>query len=108
MTNDEMLTQEIDKTVKGTKIVLFTKGTKEMPRCGFSAATIQCFQEMNVPFETIDILARPELRPALQKYSNWPTIPQVYVDGKFIGGCDITKELYKSGELRKLVDLALA
>ena len=105
---EEKIRNEIEAKVKANRILLFTKGTKEMPRCGFSAATIECFQELNVPFETVDILANPEIRPVLQKYSNWPTIPQVFVDGKFIGGCDITRELYQSGELKKLVDAALA
>ena len=105
--NEEKIHQQIDQWVKNSKIVLFTKGTKEMPRCGFSAATIQCFQELGAPFETVDVLADPNLRPVLQKYSNWPTIPQVFINGKFIGGADITRDLYQSGELQKLVNEAL-
>ena len=102
MTEQEYMKQ-IDETVKSHKVVLYTKGTKEMPRCGFSAAAIECFEALNVPFETIDILADPNLRPALQKYSNWPTTPQIFINGKFIGGADITRELFASGELKKMV-----
>lgn len=104
---DEQIREEIVRKVQGNKILVYMKGTKEMPRCGFSSATIQVFQEMGVDFETVDVLADPNLRPVLQKYSNWPTTPQVFINGKFIGGCDITRELYQSGELKKLVDEAL-
>jgi len=104
MNREDQIKNEIDQKVKNTKILLFTKGTKEMPRCGFSAATIQCFQDLNVPFETVDVLVDPELRPVLQQYSNWPTVPQVFIGGKFVGGCDITRELHASGELKKLVE----
>ncbi len=103
----EMIRKTIDDKVKSNKIMLFTKGTKEAPRCGFSAATIECFKALNVPFETMDILADPAIRPVLTQYSNWPTTPQVFIDGKFIGGADITRELFVNGELKKLVDQAL-
>jgi len=107
MTEQEYLKQ-IEETVKTNKIVLFTKGTKEMPRCGFSASAIECFKALKVPFETVDVLLDPNFRPALVKFSNWPTTPQVFVGGKLIGGADITQELFASGELKKLVDQALA
>ncbi|HLG19502.1 MAG TPA: Grx4 family monothiol glutaredoxin [Bdellovibrionota bacterium] len=108
MSREQEIWNEIDQKVKNTKILLFTKGSKEAPRCGFSAATIECFNNLGVPFETVDVLADPELRPVLQKYGNWPTTPQVYINGKFIGGCDIIRELHASGELKKLVDGAMA
>ena len=95
--------QKIDKEVKANRIVIYMKGTKEAPQCGFSAAVVDVFNILGVPFETRDILTDNELREGIKKYSNWPTIPQVFIDGKFIGGCDITRELYQSGELQNLV-----
>lgn len=99
--------QEIDKEVKSNKVIVYMKGTKEAPQCGFSQAVVDVFKVLDVPFETRDVLADNELRDAIKKYSKWATIPQVFVDGKFIGGCDITRELFQSGELKKIVDAAL-
>jgi monothiol glutaredoxin len=98
---------QIESAIKNNKIVVFMKGTRHFPQCGFSAATVQVFEDLGVPFETIDVLADPELRDRIKQYSNWPTIPQVYINGKFVGGCDIVRELYESGELQKLVKEAL-
>ena len=80
------------------------KGTPSFPQCGFSATTIEIFEEIGKPFQTADVLSSPAKRDAIKRYSNWPTIPQVYVNGKFIGGCDIVRELHANGELQKIVD----
>ena len=102
---DELL-EKIKKEIESNPIVLFTKGTKEMPMCGFSARTIAVFKELGRPFKTIDVLPDPRIRQTLSTYSNWPTIPQVFIKGKFIGGCDIVAEMHQKGELRPLVEAA--
>ena len=99
--------EKIDSEVKNNKIIVYMKGTKDAPQCGFSSAVVDVFNAIGVPFETRDILQDMELRESIKKYSNWPTIPQVFINGKFIGGCDITRELYKTGELQKIVSEAL-
>jgi monothiol glutaredoxin len=101
------VTERIQSAIANNKIMIFMKGTASFPQCGFSAATVQVFEQLGVPFETADVLSDPELRDAIKRYSNWPTIPQVFVGGKFVGGCDIVRELYESGELKGLVDSAL-
>ena len=93
----------IEKEIKSNKVVLFVKGTPEAPQCGFSAATMELFQKLNVPYHTIDVLANPEIRRTLPEYSQWPTFPQVFIDGKLIGGSDIVHEMHESGELQKLL-----
>lgn len=99
--------QQITKTVESHPIVLYIKGTKEEPQCGFSHAVIQIFQKLNVPFETVDVISDPEIREGVKQFTNWPTIPQVFINGEFIGGCDIVKELYAKGELEPMVKKAL-
>lgn len=99
--------EEIKKDIKENKIILYVKGSKEAPQCGFSAAVIDIFKFMGVPFETRNVLERAELREEIKKYTSWNTIPQVFIDGKFVGGCDITRELYQNGELQKLVEDAV-
>ena len=94
---------EIDLDVKSGKIIIYMKGTKEAPQCGFSATVIDIFKMLGVSFETRNVLEDSELREAIKKYTNWPTIPQVFVNGKFIGGCDITREMFQNGELQELV-----
>ncbi|XP_075515273.1 uncharacterized protein LOC142549922 [Primulina tabacum] len=96
----------LDKVVTSHKIVLFMKGTKEFPQCGFSNTVVQILKSLNVQFETIDILENDTLRQGLKEYSNWPTFPQLYIEGEFVGGCDITIEAYKSGELQELLEKA--
>jgi monothiol glutaredoxin len=98
----------IQSSIARNKIMIFMKGTRHFPQCGFSAATVAIFEELGVPFETTDVLADPELRDAIKVYSSWPTIPQVYVNGKFLGGCDIIRELHETGELRGYIDQALS
>ncbi|MGO9453623.1 MAG: Grx4 family monothiol glutaredoxin [Candidatus Binataceae bacterium] len=101
------ITEQIESAIRGNKVMIFMKGTRSFPQCGFSAATVQIFEELGVPFATADVLADPELRDGIKRYSNWPTIPQIYIDGKFVGGCDIIREMYESGELEPLVKAAV-
>lgn len=107
MTEQEVL-QAIDRDVKSNKILMYVKGSKTMPQCGFSAAVISIFNKIGKPFETRDILANPDLRRLVPTYSDWPTFPQVFINGQFIGGCDICTELYEQGELQKLAEQAAA
>ncbi len=95
---------EIESEVKSNKVIVYMKGTKDAPQCGFSAAVVDVFNMLGVPFETRDVLSDTELREGIKKYSNWPTVPQVFIDGKFIGGCDITREMFANGELKKLIE----
>ena len=99
---------KIDKLVSENKIMIFMKGSKLMPQCGFSNNVVQILNTLGVPYETVDILADPEIRQGIKEYSSWPTIPQIYIDGEFIGGSDIAIELYQSGELQQMVEVALA
>jgi monothiol glutaredoxin len=94
---------EIAREVRDNKVLNYMKGTPAFPMCGFSAATVQVLREVGVPFKAVDVLAEPEKRDAIKAYSNWPTIPQVYVNGKFIGGCDIVREMHARGELAPLL-----
>ena len=89
----------IEDLIQRNKVMLFMKGTKAIPACGFSNAVVQILKKEAVPFETFNILSDPEMRQALKEYSSWPTYPQLYVAGKFVGGCDIVTELHQSGEL---------
>jgi monothiol glutaredoxin len=97
---------KIEGLVTSHKVMLFMKGTRQIPACGFSNAVVQILKKEAVPFETFNILADPEVRQGLKEYSSWPTYPQLYIGGKFVGGCDIVTELHQSGELAK--ELALA
>ncbi len=101
------VTEQIKSAIANNKILIFMKGTRNFPQCGFSAATVQVFEQMGVPFETVDVLADMEVREGVKRYSNWPTIPQVFINGKFVGGCDIVREMYESGELEPMVKEAL-
>ncbi|MCL6436801.1 MAG: Grx4 family monothiol glutaredoxin [Leptolyngbyaceae cyanobacterium HOT.MB2.61] len=102
-------TQErIDNLVKQNKIIVFMKGNKLMPQCGFSNNVVQILNALGVPFETVDVLEDYDIRQGIKEYSNWPTIPQVYINGQFIGGSDIMIELYQKGELQQMVEVALA
>jgi monothiol glutaredoxin len=100
--------KEIDDEIRNNKIMIYMKGNPTFPQCGFSAATIEIFEELGKPFHTVDVLSEPAKREAIKRYSNWPTIPQVYIDGKFVGGCDIVREMFTTGDLQKLVDSAFA
>ncbi|HJU12214.1 MAG TPA: Grx4 family monothiol glutaredoxin [Candidatus Binataceae bacterium] len=102
------VSDRIRSAIADNRICIFMKGNRNFPMCGFSAATVQIFEELGVPYGTVDVLTDPELRDEIKVYSNWPTIPQVYIDGKFIGGCDIVRELYETGELQERVKSALS
>ena len=95
--------QFIDNELKGTDVVLFMKGTPVFPQCGFSAAVVQILTHMGVKFKGVDVLADPALRQGIKDFSSWPTIPQLYVKGEFVGGCDIVREMFESGELKDLM-----
>ena len=98
--------KDIEDKVKQNKVVLYMKGTPDFPQCGFSAHTVEILKSYNVPFATEDVLADPAVREGIKRYSNWPTIPQVYIDGKFVGGCDIVNELHERGELAPILKSA--
>jgi monothiol glutaredoxin len=102
------LQEKIDSLVKNHKVLVFMKGNKLMPQCGFSNNVVQILNTLAVPYETIDVLADSEIRQGIKEYSNWPTIPQLYIDGQLIGGSDIAIELYQKGELQQMVEVALA
>ena len=93
----------IDATVKANDVVLFMKGTADMPMCGFSGRSVQILQHLGVPFKDINVLADEALRNGIKEYTNWPTIPQLYVKGEFVGGADIMYEMFQSGELKQLM-----
>lgn len=94
---------KIDNEVKTNDVVLFMKGTADMPMCGFSGRTVQILQQLGVPFKGIDVLADDALRQGIKDYTNWPTIPQLYIKGEFVGGSDIVMEMYQSGELKQML-----
>ncbi|MGH7844265.1 MAG: Grx4 family monothiol glutaredoxin [Candidatus Binatia bacterium] len=100
--------EQIDQQVKQNKIMLYMKGNPESPMCGFSARTVEILESYGYPFETEDVLQDQGVREGIKQYSNWPTIPQVYIAGKFIGGCDIVNELHERGELEPLLKAAFA
>ncbi len=100
--------ERIQQLINSNKILVFMKGNKLMPQCGFSNNVVQILNALGVPFETIDVLENPEIRDGVKEFSNWPTIPQVYINGEFIGGSDIMIELYQNGELKQKVAVALA
>lgn len=102
------LKTQIDELVQSAPIFVFMKGSKLMPQCGFSNTVVQILNTLGVPFETADILQDPELRQGVKEYADWPTIPQVYINGEFVGGSDILIELYQKGELQQMVQVALA
>ncbi len=97
------LNGQIETLLKSSKVVLFMKGNSEMPQCGFSANTVAILKHLGVGFKTFNILNDPEIRQGLKEFSNWPTFPQLYVNGKLVGGNDIITEMYKSGELQEFL-----
>ena len=96
-------TQRIDALVKSNEVVLFMKGTPLFPQCGFSSRAIAILDHLAMPYETVDVLQDQEIRGGIKQYSEWPTIPQLYVKGEFVGGSDIMMEMFESGELQALV-----
>ena len=100
MTN---INERIKDIISKNDVVLFMKGTPEMPQCGFSMTVSNILKELKVKFNGVNVLADPEIRQGIKDFSNWPTGPQLYVKGEFIGGCDIAKEMYEKGELQKIL-----
>src|ERR671931_953569 len=99
--------QRIKDQVTSNRVVLYMKGTPQFPQCGFSALAVQVLNACGVQdFASVNVLADPEIRQGIKEYVNWPTIPQLYVNGEFVGGSDIMREMYQSGELRKLLEQA--
>ena len=96
------VSENIKNEIKSNDVVLFMKGTPVFPMCGFSAATVQVLSDIGVKFSSVNVLDSNEMREGIKKFSNWPTIPQLYVKEEFIGGCDIVKEMYETGELLEL------
>ena len=100
---------QIAEAIKSNDVVLYMKGTPVFPQCGFSAAVVDILTKTGVKFQAFDVLADPDLRQGIKEFANWPTIPQLYVKGEFIGGCDIMREMFQSGELQKaLADKGIA
>jgi monothiol glutaredoxin len=97
---------KIDEQVKKHKLVLFMKGNPDFPQCGFSAHTVEILRSYGYPFEAVDVLADPSVRDGVKRYSSWPTIPQVFINGEFVGGCDIVDELHERGELGEMLKTA--
>lgn len=103
MSLSEPLRKQISELVSQNRVVLFMKGNRSMPQCGFSAQVVKMLDALLPSYETVDVLRSPEIRDGIKAFSEWPTIPQLYVDGQFIGGCDIVREMHVSGELQKLI-----
>ena len=100
---DDQIREEITKAITENKVMLFMKGNPAMPQCGFSAAVVGILKQTGVPFDSYNILADPDLREGLKEYSSWPTFPQLYVDGKLVGGADIVRDLHAKGELQQIL-----
>ena len=98
--------EKIETDVQSNKVVVYMRGTPNQPRCGFSARVIRVFNELNIPFKSEDMDSDPELWKTLSAINNWPTAPQIYINGEFVGGCDIVTEMYRSGDLQKERGLA--
>ena len=100
---NESLRKQISELLASNQVVLFMKGTRQMPQCGFSAQVVRILDALLPSYETIDVLDSPELRDGIKEFSQWPTVPQLYVGGQFIGGCDIVREMNVSGELQNII-----
>ncbi len=97
---------QIKSDIEGNLVCLFMKGTPQAPQCGFSAHVIKILDSYKIPYHTVDVLADYDVRESIKEFTNWPTIPQLYIKGKFVGGCDITAEMHRKGELGKLLGAA--
>ena len=102
---NENINLKIKELVEKNDVCLFMKGTPEVPQCGFSLAVSNVLKHLKVKFNGINVLENPEIREGIKKYSDWPTIPQLYVKKKFVGGCDIVKEMFEKGELQKILNI---
>jgi monothiol glutaredoxin len=103
MNTETTVADRIKQDIADNPVVLFMKGTPVFPQCGFSARVVQILTQLGVKFKGIDVLADPEIRQGIKEFSNWPTIPQLYVKGEFVGGCDIVSEMYDNGELKQVL-----
>ncbi|HTV44645.1 MAG TPA: Grx4 family monothiol glutaredoxin [Stellaceae bacterium] len=101
---DITVQDRIQQEITDTPVVLFMKGTPVFPQCGFSAAVVQILSHLGVKFKGIDVLSDPQIRQGIKEFSSWPTIPQLYVKGEFVGGCDIVREMYETGELQQVLE----
>ena len=99
------LKDQIIADIKDNPIILFMKGTKNMPMCGFSSTVVNILNSYNIEYKDVNVLENPEIRVKLSEFSNWPTIPQLFVNGELVGGCDITVELFQNGELKKILGI---
>ncbi len=99
----EPIESTIKKTIDDNDVVLFMKGSAKFPQCGFSATAAKILEHLGVPFKDVNVLEDQQLREGIKSYSNWPTIPQLYIKGEFVGGCDIMREMYEAGELHDLI-----
>jgi monothiol glutaredoxin len=102
MENMDELKKKIENQVKTNKVVIYMKGTQDFPQCGFSAKAVQVLRTLDLPIYSVDVLSDDPLWTALEEYTQWPTVPQIFLNGEFIGGCDIVSELYERGELEKV------
>lgn len=105
---DPLLEEKIREQIRTHKVLIYMKGTPEMPQCGFSYAAVRVLDSLGFPYTAINVLEDPEIRQGIKEFSNWPTIPQIYIDGEFVGGCDIIQEMHARNELRPLVEAAFA
>ncbi len=101
---ENAITNRINDEISSSDVLLFMKGSPVFPQCGFSAAVVQVLNAAGVEFNSVDVLLDPEIRQGIKQFSNWPTIPQLYVKGEFVGGCDIIREMFETGELEQLFD----
>jgi monothiol glutaredoxin len=101
---DTTVQDRIQQEISDTPVVLFMKGSPVFPQCGFSAAVVQILSQMGVKFKGVDVLSDPQIRQGIKEFSNWPTIPQLYVKGEFVGGCDIVREMHETGELQEVFE----
>jgi monothiol glutaredoxin len=101
---DITVKERIRQEITDTPVVLYMKGSPVFPQCGFSAAVVQILSHLGVKFKGVDVLADPQIREGIKEFSSWPTIPQLYVQGEFIGGCDIIREMYETGELQQVLE----
>jgi monothiol glutaredoxin len=100
---DNSVAERIKSDIESNDVVLYMKGTPVFPQCGFSSTVVQVLTHLGVKFKGIDVLTDPSIRDGIKQFSNWPTIPQLYVKGEFLGGCDIVREMYQTGELQELL-----
>ena len=105
MSDENQIRDALSEAIKENEVILFMKGTPEQPMCGFSARTVAALQALNTPFAAVDILPDPRIRQELSAISNWPTVPQLFINGELVGGCDIVTEMYETGELAQALGI---